>query len=61
MGRVVGRMISGAAFGDVLITDQDFADDAVILAKTIGTLTEAITSLSEGSEALRLRTSWTKT
>ena len=47
MGRVVRRTSCGASFGDVRITDLDFADDALILAETIETLTEALETLSE--------------
>ena len=61
MGRVVGRTSCGVSFGDVRITDLDFADDAVILAETIETLTEALETLSEESEPLGLRVSWIKT
>ena len=42
MGRVVRRTSCGASFGDVGITDLDFADDAVILTETIKTLTVSL-------------------
>ena len=49
------------SFGDVRITDPDFADDAVIPAETIETLTEALETMSEESEPLGLHVSWIKT
>ena len=61
MGRVVRRSSCGVSFGDVWITDLDFADDAMILAETIETPTEALETLSEESEPLGLRVSWIKT
>ena len=39
------------------ITDLDFGNDAVILAETIETLTEALETLIEESEPLGLRVS----
>ena len=47
--------------GDVRITDLDFADDALILAETIKTQTEALETLSEESQRLGLHVSWIKT
>ena len=41
MGRVVRRTNCRVSFGDVRINDLDFADDAVILAETIESLTDA--------------------
>ena len=61
MDHVMGRTSCGASFGDLQITDLDFADDAVILAETIETLTEALEALSEEAEPLGLRVSWIKT
>ena len=61
MGRVIGRTSCGISFGDVHITDLDFADDAVILAETIETLPETLETLSEESEPLKLRVCWIKT
>ncbi len=62
MRRVVGETSGcGVSFGDVRITDLDFADDAVIFAETADILTEALESLSEEAEPLGLRVSWIKT
>ena len=47
--------------GTVRITDPDFADDAVIFAKTTEVLAEALESLSEETEPLGLRVSSMKT
>ena len=61
MDRVVVRTSCGASFGNVRITDLDFADDAVIFAETLDVLTEALETLSEEAEPLGLRVSWIKT
>jgi len=61
MDRVVGESGCGASFGDVRITDLDFADDAVILAETLDVLTEALETLTVEAEPLGLRVSWIKT
>ena len=61
MEGVVGKTGCGVSFGDVRITDLDFADDAVIFAETVGILTSALETLSEESEPLGLRVSWIKT
>ena len=61
MGNVMRRSSCGASFGDVHITDLDFADDAVIFAETIEAITEALETLSEEAEPLGLRVSWIKT
>ena len=47
--------------GAVRITDFDFLDDALIFAKTIEVISEALESLSERAEPLGLRVSWNKT
>ena len=47
----------GGSFGTVRITDLDFADDAVIFAKTTEVLVEAFESLSEEAVPLGLRVS----
>ena len=61
MDRVVDGSGCGASFGEVRITDLDFADDAVIFAETLDVLTEALETLSEEAEPLGLRVSWVKT
>ena len=61
MGKVVEGTGCGASFGEVEITDLDFADDAVIFAEAVDILTEALETLSEEAEPLGLRVSWIKT
>ena len=61
MDRVVDRTDCGVSFGEVRVTDLDFADDAVIFAETLDVLTEALETLSEEAEPLGLRVSWVKT
>jgi hypothetical protein len=60
-GRVSDHTGIGASFGNVKITDLDFADDAVIFAETLDGLTSALETLSEEAEPLGLRVSWIKT
>ena len=48
-------------FGNVNISDLDFADDAVIFAETLDILLGALAMLNEGMEPLRLQVSWVKT
>ena len=50
-----------ASFGNVKISDLDFADDAVIFVKTLDILLGALEVLIEESEPLGLRVSWVKT
>ena len=61
MERVVGGTGCGVSFGDVRISDLDFADDAVVFAETLGVLVDALERLSEEAEPLGLRVSWLKT
>ncbi len=65
MDWVLGRMADGSgcgtSFGEVRISDLDFADDAVIFAEIVEILIEALEKLSEESEPLGLRVSWVKT
>ena len=61
MERVVGGTGCGVSFGNVRITDLDFADDAVVFAETIGLLVGALERLSEEAGPLGLRVSWLKT
>ena len=55
------RSSCGASFGNVKISDLDFADDAVILAKMLDILFVALEALNEESELLGLWVSWVKT
>ena len=55
------RSSCGASFGNVNISDLDFADDAVIFAVTMDILMGALQALNEESEPLGLRVSWVKT
>ena len=54
------RSSCGAWFGNVKISDLDFADDAVIFAETLDILLGALEVLNEESEPLGLRVSWVK-
>ena len=61
-GRTSERSSScGASFGNVKISDLDFADDALIFAETLDILLGALVVLNEESEKLRLWLSWVKT
>ena len=55
------RSSCGASFGNVKISDLDFADDAVVFAETPDILLGALKVLSEELELLGLRVSWVKT
>ena len=55
------RSSCGASFGNVKISDLDFADDAVIFAETLDILLGALEVLNEDSEPLGLQVSWVKT
>ena len=55
------RSSYGASFGNVKISDLDFADDAVIFAETQDILLGALEVLNEESEPLGLWVSWIKT
>ena len=48
-------------FGNVKISDLDFADDAVIFAETLDILLVVLEVLNEESEPLGLWVSWVKT
>ena len=61
LGRMSERSSCGASFGNVKISDLDFADDAVIFAETLDILLGALEVLNEESELLGLRVSWVKT
>ena len=55
------RSSCGASFGNVKISDLDFADYAVIFAETLDILLGALEVPNEESEPLGLRVSWVKT
>ena len=61
LGRMSERSSCGASFGNVKISDLNFADDAVIFAETLDILLGALVVLNEESEPLGLRVSWVKT
>ena len=61
MGRMSERSSCGAWFGNVKISDLDFADDAVIFAETLDILLGALEVLNEESKPLGLWVSWVKT
>ena len=49
------------SFGNVKISNLDFADDAVVFAETLEILLGALEVLNDDSEPLGLRVSWVKT
>ena len=55
------RSSCGASFGNVKISDLDFADDAAIFAEILDIFLGALGVLNEESEPLGLRVSWVKT
>ena len=61
LGRMSERSSCVASFGNVKISDLDFADDTVIFAETLDILLGALEVLNEESEPLGLRVSWVKT
>ena len=61
LGRMSERSSCGASFGNIKISDLDFADDAVIVAETLDILLGALEVLNEQSEPLGLLVSWVKT
>ena len=60
-GNMSQRSSCGASLGNVKISDLDFADDPVFLAKTLVVLVEALEALNEEAETLVLQVSWVKT
>ena len=60
-GRMSERSSHCVSFGNVKISDLDFADDAVIFAETLDILLGALEVLNEELEPLGLRVSWIKT
>ena len=61
LGRMSERTSCGASFGNVKISDLDFADGAVILAETPDILLGSLEVLNEASELLGIWVSWVKT
>ena len=61
IGRISERSTCSASFGNVKISDLDFADDAVIFAENLDILLGALEVLNEESESLELLVSWVKT
>ena len=61
LGRMSERSSCGASFGNVKISDLDFADDAVIFADILDILLGTLEVLNEESEPLGLWISWVKT
>ena len=59
--RMSARSSCDASFGNVKISDLDFADDAVIFVETLHILFGALEVLNEESELLGLWVSWVKT
>ena len=55
------RSRCGASFGNVKISDLDFADDAVIFVENLDILLRALEVLNEELEPLGLWVSWVKT
>jgi len=55
LGRMLERSSCGASFGNVGISDLDFADDAVIFAEPLDILLGALKVLNEEVELLGLR------
>ena len=55
------RSSYGASFGNVKISDLDFADDALIFTETLDILLGALEVMNEESELLGLWVSWVKT
>ena len=61
LGRMSESSSCGASFGNVKISDLDFADDAVIFAETREIIFGDLEVLNEESESLGLWVSWIKT
>ena len=61
MGRMLERSSCDASFGNVKISDLDFADDAVIFAETLDIILGALEVLNEELEPLGLQVYWVKT
>jgi hypothetical protein len=68
MGRMVEDSGCGVSFGDIRVTNLDFADDAFTFAETLELLVGALETLSSEQETLSseqeplgLKMSWVKT
>ena len=61
LAKMIDRSECCVSFGNVQISDLDFADDAAILADTLEMLIGALETLSTELEPLGLRISWVKT
>ena len=61
LGKMTETSSCGALFGNVKISDLDFADDAVIFPETLDILLGALSVLNEELEPLGLWVSWFKT
>ena len=61
LGWTSERSRCSASFGNVKISDLDFADDPVIFAETLDILLGALGVLNEESESLGLWVSWVET
>ena len=54
LGRMSERSSCGASFGNIKISDHNFADDAVISAEMLDILVGALAVLKDESELLEL-------
>ena len=61
LGSMSERSSCGASFGNVKISDLDFANDSVIFAESLDFLMGALQALHIESEPLQFRVSWVKT
>ncbi|CAH1270907.1 Hypp4507 [Branchiostoma lanceolatum] len=61
MGKTVHQCDCGASFGDVTITDLDYADDVAILAEAMEVLQLALQAMDSETQPLGLMVSWEKT
>ncbi|CAH1233043.1 Hypp565 [Branchiostoma lanceolatum] len=61
MGRTVAQCACGASFGDITITDLDYADDVAILAELLDVLQLALEVMDRETQPLGLMVSWEKT
>ncbi|KAI8515766.1 hypothetical protein Bbelb_065790 [Branchiostoma belcheri] len=61
MGRTISQSACGASFGNVTITDLDYADDVAILAEIMQALNLALHIMDSETRPLGLQISWQKT
>ncbi|KAI8519234.1 hypothetical protein Bbelb_024910 [Branchiostoma belcheri] len=61
MGRTISQSACGASFGNVTITDLDYADDVAILAEIMQALHLALHIMDSETRPLGLQISWQKT